>query len=84
MRCIEMPPQYWLSAFLPRLIETWDVLKCVFRTDYLKDGKGLIETWDVLKLMKLHTAKNEFVGLIETWDVLKSMQEDTMKAGGKD
>ena len=33
-----------------RLIETWDVLKCIYLIIAWISLPGLIETWDVLKL----------------------------------
>ena len=49
MRCIEIPIFFGLHQHLPRLIETWDVLKCAFFCAIRSSSKGLIETWDVLK-----------------------------------
>ena len=50
MRCIEMssPSADYQSAF--RLIETWDVLKCIRNYIICSTPDRLIETWDVLKL----------------------------------
>ena len=55
---------------VPRLIETWDVLKLYEPVSPLAAYVWLIETWDVLK----HVSAQAYIDvprLIETWDVLK-------------
>ncbi len=66
MRCIEIPIFFGLHQHLPRLIETWDVLKCAFFCAIRSSSKGLIETWDVLKLARVFFWQEVHAGLIET------------------
>ena len=54
-----------------RLIETWDVLKCLATERLLQHRGWLIETWDVLKCDKNRFQIIVANRLIETWDVLK-------------
>ena len=49
MGCIEICLVYPVLTLRSRLIETWDVLKCVYSESVKNGMKRLIETWDVLK-----------------------------------
>ncbi len=49
MGCIEISALDRSKAVTARLIETWDVLKCLFLSNGCIISNRLIETWDVLK-----------------------------------
>ena len=72
MRCIEMTISDSHSCFLPRLIETWDVLKW----NHLRPSTAVFKINRNMRCIEITDSsglRHWTKWLIETWDVLKSL-----------